>query len=169
VGRTFWIGYVAGYVLLAVMFGILWLVNPTDDAATAGLSETGGLPPRIGIVLGIMLIPCFLAALRLSKIADRRAASRAVLPILLAVALIFVTYLLGFTPDEVGCFQFNIERFGPLDPDCRTAASVRLGAFVEATLLWILFGALAVGISKLRQRRRRRTVAESEEHAAPRA
>jgi hypothetical protein len=152
-GRRWIVGYVVGYVLFLAGFIATLVVQKPPVTGTAGEAPTGALPPRLGWVVFIMLVPALLAAGRLSKIRDRGSPAHVVIPILLAGALYVVTFIAAFMPDEVGCGMFDIERFGDPNPRCFTATSVRTGALIEATLTWLIFGLAVVGFRALRQRR----------------
>lgn len=159
-GRRFWTAWAICFVVMLAVLGAGWLTNPTDERASAGTADVGqSLPPRIGFVMLIVTAPLVLAAFRLAKIPDRGSASRVVVPGLLAFALVCVTWLDAFVPDAVGCSGFNIERFGPLDPECTTAISTRTLALAEMTLAWVLFALVAVAADRLQRRRvaKRRT------------
>jgi uncharacterized membrane protein YhaH (DUF805 family) len=160
IGRRFWIVWVLCYVGMLVVMGIGWLINPTTADAAAGLPDEGqSLPPRIGFVLFIAAVPLVLAALRLAKIRDVGAPSRVVVPILLALLFVAATWFDSFFPDELGCGGFNLDRFGPPDPQCVTAVETRVLALGEMTLGWLLFAATSVAAELFQRRRdaRRRT------------
>ena len=160
IGRRFWIVWVLCYVGMVVVIGGGWLYNPTSADATAGLPAEGqSLPPRIGFVLLIAIVPLILASFRLAKIHDAGAPSRVVIPILLALLFVAATWFYSFFPDEMGCGGFNLERFGAPDPECVTAVETRLFALAEMTLGWILFAAVAVAADRFQRRRAERRLA----------
>ncbi|MGH2735841.1 MAG: hypothetical protein ACRDKZ_09695 [Actinomycetota bacterium] len=152
-GRRFLIGYITGYVLFLGAFIATLVVQDPPVTGTAGEAQTGGLPPRIGWVVFVMIVPALLGAGRLSKLRDRGSPAHVVIPILLALALFVITFIAGFMPDEVGCGLFDIERFGDPNPRCFTSTSVRMGAAVEATITWVLFGLATVAFRTVRRRR----------------
>jgi hypothetical protein len=163
IGRRFWIVWVLCYLGMLAIIGAGWLYNPTSADATAGLAAEGqSLPPRIGFVLFIAIVPLTLASLRLAKIRDAGAPSRVAIPILLAILFVAATWFASFFPDAMGCGGFNLERFGPPDPECVTAVETRLLALGEMTLGWILFAAIANAADLMQRKRdaRRRTAAD---------
>jgi uncharacterized membrane protein YidH (DUF202 family) len=154
IGRRFWIVWVLCYVGMLAIIGAGWLYNPTSANAAAGLPEEGQtLPPRIGFVLFIAIIPLVLASLRLAKIKDSGAPSRVAIPILVALLLVVATWFDSFFPDAIGCGGFDLERFGPPDPECVTAVDTRLLALAEMTIGWILFAALATAADVMQRKR----------------
>jgi len=160
IGRRFWIVWILCYVGMLALIGGGWLYNPTSADATAGLPAEGqSLPPRIGFVLFIVIVPLVLASFRLAKIHDAGAPSRVVIPILLALLFVAATWFYSFYPDEIGCGGFNLERFGAPDPECVTAVETRLLALAEMTLGWILFAAVAVAADRFQRRRATRRLA----------
>jgi uncharacterized membrane protein YhaH (DUF805 family) len=163
IGRRFWIVWVLCYLGMLAVIGAGWLYNPTSTDATAGLAAEGqSLPPRIGFVLFIAIVPLTLASLRLAKIHDTGAPSRVAIPVLLAILVVAATWFDSFFPDAMGCGGFNLERFGPPDPECVTAVETRLLALGEMTLGWILFAAIAPAADLWQRKRdaRRRTAAD---------
>jgi hypothetical protein len=160
IGRRFWIVWVLCYVGMLALIGAGWLYNPTSPDATAGLPEEGQtLPPRIGFVLFIAILPLILAAFRLAKIRDAGAASRVAIPILLALLFVAAAWFDSFFPDAIGCAGFNLERFGPPDPECVTAVETRLLALGEMTLGWILFAVVATAADRFQRKRAARALA----------
>jgi hypothetical protein len=160
IGRRFWIVWILCYVGMLALIGGGWLYNPTSADAIAGLPAEGqSLPPRIGFVLFIVIVPLVLASFRLAKIHDAGAPSRVVIPILLALLFVVATWFDSFYPDATGCAGFNLERFGPPDPKCVTAVETRLLALAEMTLGWILFAAVAVVADRFQRKRAERRLA----------
>jgi hypothetical protein len=152
--RKFWITWAICYVVMLGIIGIAWAVYPTDSRATAGLAQAGQtLPPRLGLVVIVTIIPLALGAFRLAKIPDRGSPARVVVPALLAVMVTVAGWLDAFLPDQIGCGSFNIERFGPLDPGCTTAVATRALAVGEMTVMWVLFALIALGAERLQRRR----------------
>jgi len=144
--------------MMLAIIGVGWLANPTSEGATAGLAEPGqSVPPRIGFVLFIAIVPLILAAFRLAKIRDRGAPSRVVIPVLLALLFAAAGWFDSFFPDAMGCAGFNLERFGDPDPECVTAAETRLLALAEMTLGWLLFAVAVIVAHRLQRRREART------------
>jgi len=158
IGRRFWIAWALCYVGMLAIIGVGWLANPTSANATAGLAEIGqSLPPRIGFVMFIAIVPLILAAFRLAKIRDRGAPSRVVIPVLLALLFAGAGWFDSFFPDAMGCAGFNLERFGPPDPECVTAVETRLLAIGEMTLGWLLFAVAVIAAHRLQRKREART------------
>jgi hypothetical protein len=154
IGRRFWIVWGLCYVGMLAIIGGGWLYNPTSADATAGLSDEGQtLPPRIGFVLFIAIVPLVLASLRLAKIKDTGAPSRIAIPVLLALLFVAATWFDSFFPDELGCGGFNLERFGAPDPECVTAVDTRLLALAEMTIGWILFAGFATAADLMQRKR----------------
>jgi hypothetical protein len=152
--RKFWITWTICYVVMLGIVGIGWAAYPTDAKATAGLAEAGQtLPPRLGLVAIITVIPLALGAFRLAKLPDRGSPARVVVPALLAVVFVAAGWLDVFLPDQIGCGSFDIERFGPLDPGCTTAVATRLLAVGEMTVMWVAFALVALGAERLQRRR----------------
>ena len=152
--RKFWITWTICYVVMVGIIGIAWAAYPTDANANAGLAEAGQtLPPRLGLVAIVTVIPLALGAFRLAKIGDRGSPARVVVPALLAVVVVIAGWLDAFLPDQIGCGSFDIERFGPLDPGCTTAVATRLLAVGEMTVMWIAFAVIALGAERLQRRR----------------
>jgi len=152
--KKFWITWATCYVVMLGIIGIAWTFYPTDARASAGLAEAGqSLPPRLGLVAIVTMIPLALGAFRLAKIPDRGSPARVVIPALLAVMVVAAGWLDAFLPDEIGCGSFNIERFGPLDPGCTTAVATRVLAVGEMTVVWIAFALIALGAERLQRRR----------------
>lgn len=139
--------------MLAVI-GMGWLYNSTDAGATAGAAEEGqSLPPRLGFVLLPSLIPLLLGAHRMAKIRDRGSAARVVVPVLVSILLVAATWFDAFMPDAIGCGGFELERFGPLDPECATAIETRALAIGEMTAAWVLFALAALATERFERRR----------------
>jgi len=154
VDRKFWITWAICYLAMLAIIGIAWAAYPTDARATAGLAEAGQtLPPRLGLVAIVTIIPLALGAFRLAKIPDRGSPARVVVPALLAVVVVVAGWLDAFLPDQIGCGSFDIERFGPLDPGCTTAIATRVLAVAEMTVVWVAFALIAIGAERLQRRR----------------
>lgn len=156
IGARFWATWSICYAAMLALIGIGWLINPTNEEATAGLSDPGlyqTLPPRLGFVVLPTIIPLMLGAFRLARIRDRGSAARVVIPALLSLLLVAATWFDSFMPDEVGCAQPGLERFGPLDPECTTAVATRMLALGELTLAWVAFALGAVAADHLQERR----------------
>jgi hypothetical protein len=153
IGSRFWITWALCYLGMLAIIGLGWLYNETDARATAGLAEEGqSLPPRLGFVLVPALLPLLLGAFQMAKIRDRSAAARIVVPVLLSILLVAATWFDAFMPDVLGCGGFELERFGPLDPECTTAIETRWFALAEMTAAWILFALAAVVFDRVRGR-----------------
>jgi len=154
IGRRFWIVWILCYVGMLAGIGGGWLYNPTSADATAGMAAEGqSLPPRIGFVLFIVIVPLILASFRLAKIHDGGAPSRVAIPVLLAILFVAATWFDSFFPDAIGCGGFNLERFGAPDPECVTAVETRLLALGEMTIGWILFAAVAMAADLMQRKR----------------
>ncbi|MGH2748110.1 MAG: hypothetical protein ACRDKB_09325 [Actinomycetota bacterium] len=149
--RKFWIAWALCLVVLVGLFAITWVRIPNRPDATAGL-----VPGRIGLIALPTVIPLVYAAYRAARLRDPDGPASYFIPIGLAVALGTVGLFAGFIPDAVGCFGFNIERFGPLPPECMTADEARSAALVELVAMWVVFAFLAVVFSRRGARRRAR-------------
>jgi hypothetical protein len=153
VDRKFWVTWAICYLVMLAIIGIAWALYPTDARASAGLAEAGQtLPPRLGLVAIVTIVPLALGAFRLAKIHDRGSPARVVVPVLLAVMVVVAGWLDAFLPDQIGCGSFNIERFGPLDPGCTTAIATRLLAVGEMTVMWVAFALIAIAAERLQRR-----------------
>jgi hypothetical protein len=152
IGARFWITWALCYLGMLALIGLGWLYNSTEPRATAGLAEEGqSLPPRLGFVLIPALIPLLIGAFGMAKIRDRGSAARVVVPVLLSILLVSATWFDAFMPDVLGCGGFELERFGPLDPECTTAIETRWLALGEMTAAWILFALAAVLFDRVRR------------------
>lgn len=149
--RKFWIAWIVCLVALVALFAVMWTQIPNRADATAGL-----LPGRIGLIAAPTVIPMVYAAFRVARLHDPDGPASYFIPLGLAVALGAVGLFAGFIPDAVGCFGFNIERFGPLPPECMTADEARSAALVELVAMWIVFALLAVVFNWRAARRRAR-------------
>lgn len=147
--RKFWIAWVLCLVALVAVFLIAWVRIPNRPDATAGL-----LPGRIGLIVAPTVIPMVYAAYRVARLHDPEGPASYFIPIGLAVGLGAVGLFAGFIPDAVGCFGFNIERFGPLPPECMTADEARTATLIELVAMWFAF-ALATVLFRIWTARRR--------------
>lgn len=137
--RNFWIAWVLCLLGLAGLFLLAWMRIPNRADATAGL-----LPGRIGLIVGPTVIPMIYAAYRVARLRDPDGPASYFIPIGLAVVLGAIGLFAGFIPDAAGCFGFNIERFGPLPPECMTANEARVASLIEVVGMWIAFALVAV-------------------------
>lgn len=153
--RKFWISWALCLVALVAVFLVAWARIPNRPDATAGL-----LPGRIGLIVGPTVIPMVYAAYRAARLHDPDGPASYFIPIGLAVALGAVGLFVGFIPDAVGCFGFNIERFGPLPPECMTADEARTAALIELVSMWVGFAVLTVVFYTWAARGRRRAMSE---------
>ncbi|MGH2752055.1 MAG: hypothetical protein ACRDK3_14465 [Actinomycetota bacterium] len=156
IGKRFWVTWSICYGVMLTLIGIAWLLDPTNEDATAGLADPSlnqTLPPRLGFVLLPTIIPLVLGAVRMTRIQDPGSAAHLVIPGLLSLMLVVATWFDSFLPDDVGCNQAGLERFGPLDPECTTALATRVLALGELTLAWIAFALVAVVTHRMRRRK----------------
>lgn len=149
--RKFWIAWALCLVVLVGLFLIAWVRIPNRPDATAGL-----VPGRIGLIALPIAIPMVYAAYRAARLRDPDGPASYFIPIGLAVALGAVGLFAGFIPDAVGCFGFNIERFGPLPPECMTADEARMAALIEVLAMWVVFVFLSAGFRAWTTRKRAR-------------
>lgn len=151
--RKFWISWAGCLVVLVALFVVMWTQLPNRADATAGL-----LPGRIGLIAVPIVIPMVYAAYRVARLHDPDGPASYGIPIVLAVGLGAAGLFAGFIPDAIGCFGFNIERFGPLPPECMTADAARVAALVEVVAIWAVFALLAVVFNWRGARRHTRDV-----------
>lgn len=149
--RKFWIAWALCLVVLVGLFLIAWVRIPNRPDATAGL-----LPGRIGLIALPTVIPLVYAAYRVARLRDPEGPASYFIPIGVAVAVGAVGLFAGFIPDAVGCFGFNIERFGPLPPECMTADEARTASLIELVAMWVAFAFFAVVFYAWAARRRGR-------------
>lgn len=137
--RKFWIAWVLCLIALVGLYLIAWARIPNRPDATAGL-----LPGRIGIIAVPIVAPLIYAAYRVARLHDPEGPASYFIPITLATGLGVLGLFAGFVPDDVGCFSFNIERFGPLPPDCMTADEARAASLIELGAMWAVFALATV-------------------------
>lgn len=151
--RALW-GWVAGLVVLAVIFGWAMIARPTIPEASAAVVGRGGLLTLVA------LFPIVLGGRAISRFTPDNTVAALVLPIFLATVLGLLIFLFGFLPEDARLCG-SLSRYETIDigPECFTAIETRLALLLEGYAVWLLFGIVLWASFRLRERSERRRLA----------
>ena len=136
-----WRAWIAGYVLIAVVFGLAWWNNPADT----GTPEEA---QRSWLTLGYCIIGLLVLVPPLAARKEYEIGAQRTLIVALAVFMGLALWWVGFLPDDVfGCSRVDA-------PDCHTRSETRWRAFAEASVAWLVAIAATKALGRILEHRR---------------